>query len=135
MATVIKVESKWFGEEVKKLADKLVGKSAFDIGLVVEAQAKELSPIKTGRLAGSIQTAGQDGKRTSPADAADIIQAPDRLGEVYVGTPVEYAPYMEYGTRFTPAQAFLRPALDIAKGKAPEIVIKDGEAVFAEYLQ
>lgn len=34
-----------------------------------------------------------------------------------VGAETEYAPYLEWGTRFMEAQPFVRPALDAQKGK------------------
>jgi len=60
---------------------------------VVEGEAKLQSPYQTGTLRNSItgRVEGEQG---------------------IVGTNVEYAPYMEYGTKFTKAQPFLRPALD-----------------------
>lgn len=50
------------------------------IGLVAEGHAKAITPVDTGRLRNSISHATDD-------DAA------------YIGTNVEYAPYVELGTR------------------------------------
>lgn len=68
--------------------EMLVQKAA----LKVEAEAKKLCPVDTGRLRASITT--------------------QRLGPLTygVGTGVEYAPYVEFGTRKMAAQPFLRPA-------------------------
>jgi len=63
--------------------------------LVVKGQAKMLVPVKTGNLRASI------GTRT------DKIRQ-----EAWVGSPVEYAPYQEYGTKYMQAQPYLRPALE-----------------------
>lgn len=60
--------------------------------LAIEADAKRQCPVDTGNLRRSITTKV---KGTS--------------GEV--GTNVEYAPYVEYGTRHQVAQPFLIPAL------------------------
>lgn len=61
------------------------------VGLQAERHAKEECPVDTGRLRNSISHA------TSGNTA-------------YIGTNVEYAPYVELGTRFTKAQPYLKPA-------------------------
>jgi len=62
----------------------------------VQNRARELCPVDTGRLRSSIQhKPGRD------------QQGPF----VDVGTNVEYAGYVEFGTRFQKAQPYLRPAL------------------------
>ena len=131
------VKSKWNGDIVKEMAAKLAGRSSFEIGLVVEGQAKALAPYDTGRLRGSITTASGMGQKTKPtgtAKSGDTIQPPRERFQTYVGTPVEYGPYMEYGTVRTSARPFLRPALDMARGKVSGIVQKDAKAEFGEYL-
>lgn len=62
------------------------------IGLVAEGYAKKACPVDTGRLRNSI-THQLDGNKA-----------------VYIGTNVEYAPYVELGTSRQRAQEFLRPA-------------------------
>lgn len=130
------VSAQWHGEEVKIQGKKVTGKSAYEIGLVVEGQAKELCPVDTGRLAGSITTAAQD-KQTrpqSPATGADAIQVPREEGEVYVGTAVEYGPHVEFGTIHMDAQPFLRPALELALGHVLTIVQRNAKMHFQKYL-
>jgi HK97 gp10 family phage protein len=61
------------------------------IGLSAEGYAKKECPVDTGNLRNSITHARDD-------DAA------------YIGTNVEYAPYVELGTSRMKAQPFLRPA-------------------------
>lgn len=63
------------------------------IGLVAEGYAKRLCPVDTGRLRNSIT-------HTMDEDSA------------YIGTNVEYAPYVELGTVRTRAQPFLTPAAE-----------------------
>ena len=119
-------ETKWDGPQVKIQAKKVLNVSMFELGLIVEGHAKVLSPKKTGRLAASITTQAQ-GQGTKPESASkygtgstetiSIINKPNSKNQVLVGTNVEYAPFMEFGTIFTDAQPFLRPALDLAKGK------------------
>jgi len=123
---------KWDGDIIKIRGKKLVNKSAFEIGLIIEGYAKNLAPVKTGRLAASIST--QSNKQGS-ASGADTISKPLTDDVVLVGTPVQYAPYMEYGTIRASAQPFLRPALDLAKGRAVTIINQEGKYIFGDYLK
>lgn len=63
-------------------------------GGVAESYAKELCPVDTGRLRNSI-THAQTGEQ-----------------EESIGSNVEYAPYVELGTRKMMAQPFLQPAAE-----------------------
>jgi HK97 gp10 family phage protein len=128
----------WNGDEVKKRAEQLAKKSSFEIGLDVEGTAKRLAPLDTGRLTASITTVSGTGQRTKPsgkgAVSTDVIAAPSDAFETFVGSPVSYAAYVEYGTFTNNAQPYLRPALDISKGKAPSIVQRDAKKEFGDYL-
>lgn len=64
-----------------------------EIGLLAENYAAKKCPVDTGNLRGSI---------THEIDTSD--------NAVYIGTNVEYAPYVELGTSRQKAQPFLRPA-------------------------
>jgi hypothetical protein len=132
------VFTKWNGDEVKKRAERLAELSPFEIGLVVQGYAKSLAPVDTGRLRASITTASGTGQRTRPSGKGavdtDYISKPEDKQETFVGTPVEYGPYMEYGTINTESQAFLRPALDMARGRALTIVQSGARKQFGEYL-
>lgn len=64
-----------------------------EIGDKAEKYAKELAPFITGRLCNSITFAIEGGEKA-----------------VYIGTNVEYAPYVELGTSKQAAQPYLRPA-------------------------
>lgn len=63
-------------------------------GSVAEGFAKDLCPVKTGRLRASITHKVLD-ERTA-----------------IIGTNVKYAPYVEMGTRRMAARPFLRPAAE-----------------------
>lgn len=63
----------------------------------VEAKAKAIAPVDTGTLRDSIH-----------------IEPDPGSSDVLVATDVRYAPFVEYGTAYTPAQPFLRPAVDDA---------------------
>ena len=63
-------------------------------GLVAEGYAKKLAPVDTGNLRNSIT---HDVDEVEPA--------------AYIGTNVEYAPYVCLGTIHMKAQPFLKPAV------------------------
>lgn len=73
------------------------------IGLLCEGYAKKECPVDTGNLRNSISH--EVGNR-----------------EVIIGSPVEYAPYVEMGTSRTPAQPYLRPAIQDHMAEYQKIV-------------
>ena len=91
MATEVVFES--HAEEVESEMEQAVIRGLEAIGLTAEGYAKLACPVDTGRLRNSISHA---------VDEAD--------GVVYIGTNVEYAPYVEYGTSKMKAQPYLKPA-------------------------
>lgn len=132
----VKVEAQWNGPDVKIRGKRVVGKTAYEVGLAVEGIAKDLCQRMTGRLAGSVttQSASQGTQPEAPATSQDKIASPNDELEVLVGTAVEYGPYVEFGTRRSDAQPFLRPALDLAQGKTLTIARKNGRWEFKDYL-
>ena len=78
-------------DEVSQGIVRAMDRALEEIGMVAEGYAKRLCPVDTGRLRNSI-THVHDG------DSA------------YIGTNVEYGPYVELGTSVSDAQPFLRPA-------------------------
>ena len=80
-------------EQVVDGIDSAIGVALEEIGLLAENYAAKKCPVDTGNLRGSI---------TYEVDAAG--------NAVYIGTNVEYAPYVELGTSRQKAQPFLRPA-------------------------
>lgn len=73
--------------------DSAIDAALEKIGLLAENYAAKKCPVDTGNLRRSI---------TYEVDTAD--------NAVYIGTNVEYAPYVELGTSRQKAQPFLRPA-------------------------
>ena len=73
------------------------------IGMQAEGYAQDLCPVDTGNLRNSIT-------HTADTDAA------------YIGTNVEYAPFVELGTRRAAAQPFLKPAGTDHRGTYANIV-------------
>jgi HK97 gp10 family phage protein len=133
----VKANVEWMGEEVKRRAEQAIKTAVWEIGLEVEGQAVELAPIDLGRLKGSITTqmAERGSEVRAPAEAEDKIGKPGGALDAHVGTNVKYAEYQEYGTVRNRAQPYLRPALQIARGKAPEIVKNAGRFEFKEYIK
>ena len=83
-----------YSQDVQKRVAVEIAKST----LRVESNAKRFAPVDTGRLRASI--------------ASNI--KPDR-GEV--GTNVEYAPFMEFGTYKSAGKPFLFPAWNMERSK------------------
>lgn len=79
--------------QISEATDQALARALESIGLAAEGYAKRACPVDTGNLRNSI---------THQLDVGDK--------SVYVGTSVEYAPYVEMGTSRTAAQPFLRPA-------------------------
>lgn len=80
-------------DEVSQGIVRAIDRALEEIGLAAEGYAKKACPVDTGNLRNSI---------THTIDSGEDA--------VYVGTNVEYAPYVELGTSRTAAQPFLRPA-------------------------
>ncbi len=137
MSFETKTTTKWNGRDVKVRGKKASGKTIFEIGMVVEGHARLLINNVTGRLAGSITTQAADNGTSvdAPATSVDQIAAPRTPNEVFVGTAVDYGPYVEFGTRRSDARPFLRPALELARGRAVSIGTKHGKAELKEYLR
>ena len=67
-----------------------------EAGSSIQGQAKELAPVRRGNLRKSISYRIQN-------------------DESIIFTPVQYAPYVEYGTYKMAAQPYLRPAVSKMK--------------------
>lgn len=80
-------------EEASRGIQRAIDRALEEIGLAAEGYAKRACPVSTGNLRNSITHAVDAGEKA-----------------VYIGTNVEYAPYVELGTSKQEAQPFLRPA-------------------------
>ena len=79
--------------QIADAIDQALAKALEEVGLVAEGYAKKACPVDTGRLRSSIT------HQVRPSEKS-----------VYIGTNVEYAPYVELSTSRTKGQPFLRPA-------------------------
>lgn len=105
--------------EVIKAKNEAVERALTAIGLQAVGYAIMKAPVDTGLLRNSL-TFALNGKSPQidhyKADKGNEHgaykgTAPDEGDAVYIGTNVEYAPYVEFGTRLTKAQEFLKPAV------------------------
>ena len=101
MAVEIHDNSKEISENIKSALLRGLEKC----GLTAERFSKKLAPYDTGNLRNSITHEVDDGE---PA--------------VYIGTNVEYAPYVCLGTIHMNAQPFLKPAVNDHKDEYRKIL-------------
>jgi len=92
---------------MSETAETAVEKAIYKGALMIEADAKRNCPVKSGKLRNSI--------------AAKFYK---NGGSPYatVGTDVEYAPYVEFGTRFQKPQPYLGPAFNANAGRIREMI-------------
>ena len=101
MAVEIHDNSKEISENIKSALLRGMEKC----GLKAERFAKKLAPYDTGNLRNSITHEVDDGEPS-----------------VYIGTNVEYAPYVCLGTIHMNAQPFLKPAVNDHKEEYRKIL-------------
>lgn len=80
-------------EQIQAAMDKAIAKALVMIGQQAEDNAKAICPTRTGRLKNSI------------TNAIDT-----EANAVYIGTNVEYGPYVELGTSRRHPHPYLKPA-------------------------
>lgn len=82
-------------EAIANAIDRALVAALEEIGLVAEGYAKRACPVDTGRLRNSITHIVDEGGKCA-----------------VIGTNVEYAPYVELGTRHQKPQPYLKPAAE-----------------------
>ena len=94
----------WYGDKyIKSVSDaKRMGLTG--AAMVVQGSAVLLSPVDTGNLRSSINFK---------------VESED---EARVGTNVDYAPHVEFGTKKMSAQPYLRPALDNNRNQIEKMI-------------
>lgn len=130
------VHSSMDDKKYKLAVDNAVERILTKAAIVIEGRAITLVPVDTGRLKGSITYATQQGGDEVKGDAevGDGVSRPYVKGVAHVGTNVEYAQHVEYGTRRMPKRPYLRPAMDSSRTDAQRIMkaemrkaLKDGK--------
>ncbi len=82
-------------DEFKRGMEAALATALEEIGLTAEGYAKRACPVDTGRLRNSITHIVDEGGKCA-----------------VIGTNVEYAPYVELGTRHQKPQPYLKPAAE-----------------------
>lgn len=99
-----------FESNAKEIIGKLNNASRKGITeacLLVQAQAKALTPVDTGQLRNSIDYKVED-------DKGNV--------EGIVGTAIDYGIHIEYGTKYQKAQPYLLPAFRENKSNIEKII-------------
>lgn len=125
--------AEWTKWDFSSLFDKATVTGLEAVGFMLESHAKRAVPVKTGRLRGSISHATQQSPARvgGKAMAGDGVSTPDDKYTLHVGTNVEYAPHVEYGTKRTRAQPYLRPAIDNNYKRATDLFNRELKRVLA----
>lgn len=89
----------------KKALDQAIKKFLVGSGELITSQAETLAPVDTGNLKTHIEN------KVVVSDKA-----------VHIGTNVEYAPYVEFGTWKMREQPFLRPAFRYNKNNVTKLL-------------
>jgi HK97 gp10 family phage protein len=108
-------------QEIINATDEAIYNALYIIGAKAADYAAGKAPVDTGLLKNSMTFAmsgeepilkkysSDDGKKEGEYSGA---VPKDEMMAVYVGTNVEYAPYVEYGTVKQKAKPFLKPAIE-----------------------
>ena len=101
----MKVDYKDNSEQIVQALEKGIKNGLEAIGLTAETYAKKATPVDTGRLRNSIS-------HTVDGEAA------------YIGTTVEYAPYLELGTKKIAAHHYLKRAVTEHKDEYKNLTVQ-----------
>lgn len=112
------------GKRYDKALERAIVKALEEAGVILEGEAAMRVPVDTGRLKGSITYATRTARSYARgmAGPVDEVSAPHDAYTAHVGTNVDYAQHIEYGTVRSPAQPYLRPALANRRGSVTKIV-------------
>lgn len=113
--TIFKDGTKAAIERIKKNRDAALMESA----IAMEGNIAIRCPVDTGHLRQSIgrRVRLYDKNVSGEKKSGGLDSYPPNEGEAYIGTNVEYAPYVEYGTKYQKAQPYMRPGA-VASEKA-----------------
>jgi HK97 gp10 family phage protein len=120
--------------EVESATQQATDRALEIIGGKAESYAKQLCAVDTGLLRNSItharagQTAAIDSYTASRGGKTGVYNGTAPAGgdnTVYIGSNVEYAPYVELGTHRTAAKPFLRPAAENHGEEYKQVIISE----------
>lgn len=115
MSTVKFVDN---SEKVKADVLKQRDIALVEAAIAVQGECVVRCPIETGRLKGSIGYITGSGAR---GGGEETVQGNPASGEAVIGTNVEYAAHVEYGTKFQPAQSYMRTGFDASRKSVDDI--------------
>lgn len=90
-----------------------------EAAIQLEGEIVSRTPVDTGHLRASISHLAPLGKSDEGGDRLAGFSPED---SAIVGTNVEYAPYVEYGTRYQKAQPYMRTGFAAAKNDMDRII-------------
>jgi len=116
---------KWNGDEVKRKIREITPK-VLEVGaIVIHGQVVMDTPVDTGLLKNSLSysiESRQEGLNSDPgdvkADPSDGVPINASSDEIWIGTNVDYAGYIEMGTSRMEAQPFFSTGFAHSKNKA-----------------
>lgn len=120
--TTIKVDMQSHKDDIKQALGEKIPRILEALGLEAEGNAiteiTNMKAVDTGRLRNSITyaTSEYSGKGDYTDDHGNVYSDAKAKGSpeedtVYIGTNVEYAPYIEFGARSMGARPFLKNAV------------------------
>ena len=110
--------------------DEIKGKALRALAFAIQEEAQVLAPRDTSALANALYTDTDQGSTRDQAIAAARSLNPSggiatevqiEKGQAKVADAMEYAPYVELGTRHMGAQPYLTPAVHQIEGEAEAI--------------
>ena len=113
---LLKTATRKLVAQMPNIADQLVRKVALD----VVAAVAELAPVDTGRYRAGwrVSLEALAAGEGAESETVSVFGAGDTIG-VEVTNPVEYGPYIEYGTSTRPPGNQLALALESVRGRLP----------------
>ena len=119
-------KGKWTDKVQASDFDRMVKRGLTAVGIMLEGAAisNAMQSVRTGRLRGSITYAlkGFQTNMRSPHNVPeDKMDKPIDKYTLYIGTNVDYAQHVEYGTRHMGAKSYMRPALDENRKEARKL--------------
>ena len=107
-------------DKVRKAIDDSVAIGLTECAVQLEGEIARRTPVDTGHLRNSISFIAPRGK-SPDEEGSDRLSGKQQEKAAYVGTNVEYAEYVEYGTKRVRAQPYMRTGLAAAAPALREI--------------
>lgn len=105
-----KLEKDCDNARLRKAVESALDKAMAESALVMQGRIRAVTPVDTGRL------------RQSITPSARLLDGRLPSGEAEVGTNVEYAPYVEYGTKYMRPRAYMRIGAEASRKPIMEVL-------------